>query len=100
MSGDDENRIPCGSFWVLEEAMTTPSELRRKADLFRRIKRFILDSQAVRAIGELVSEFEMTAEQLERRQRIRQRAHEIWVAQGRPQGRDVENWLKAERELK
>lgn len=30
---------------------------------------------------------------------IAKRAYEIWVAKGRPAGRDLENWKQAEREL-
>jgi hypothetical protein len=79
--------------------MTRASELRRRADRFRQMIRFITDSRAVRALRELVGEFEMTAEQLERHQLIRERAHAIWIARGRPVGQDVENWLTAECEL-
>ncbi len=31
--------------------------------------------------------------------RIRERAHAIWIAEGRPAGRATEHWLQAEREL-
>ncbi len=31
--------------------------------------------------------------------RIRQRAYEIWIEEGRPDGRDVEHWLRAKWEL-
>ena len=31
---------------------------------------------------------------------IAARAYEIWLANGRPHGRDVENWLEAERQLR
>ena len=31
--------------------------------------------------------------------RIRTRAYEIWQEQGRPEGRTVEHWLEAERQL-
>ena len=31
--------------------------------------------------------------------KIRQRAHDLWVSGGRPDGRDVEFWLQAEAEL-
>lgn len=31
--------------------------------------------------------------------RIRQRAHEIWEAEGRPEGRDRDHWQQAEQEL-
>ena len=33
-------------------------------------------------------------------ERIRQRAHEIWESEGRPQGRDADHWSRAEQELK
>jgi hypothetical protein len=32
-------------------------------------------------------------------EQVAKRAYEIWVAKGRPQGKDVENWRQAEREL-
>lgn len=33
-------------------------------------------------------------------ERIRQRAHEIWESEGRPQGRDADHWSRAEQELR
>jgi len=30
---------------------------------------------------------------------IRRRSHEIWIEEGRPEGRDLEHWLEAEAEL-
>jgi hypothetical protein len=30
---------------------------------------------------------------------IRRRSHEIWVQEGRPEGRALEHWLRAEAEL-
>jgi hypothetical protein len=53
----------------------------------------------VRAICDIAGEYEVTAAELEKRHLIRERAHAIWISAGRPQGRDVENWLAAEREL-
>jgi hypothetical protein len=32
-------------------------------------------------------------------ERIRRRAYERWEREGRPQGRDTDHWLEAEREL-
>jgi hypothetical protein len=32
-------------------------------------------------------------------ERIRQRAYEIWVREGQPQGRDAEHWAQACREI-
>lgn len=33
-------------------------------------------------------------------ERIRQRAHEIWENEGRPEGRDADHWTQAEQELR
>lgn len=30
---------------------------------------------------------------------VRKRAHEIWLAEGMPEGREVDHWLRARREL-
>lgn len=35
----------------------------------------------------------------DRQERIRQRAHEIWESEGRPEGRDAHHWSQAEQEL-
>jgi Protein of unknown function (DUF2934) len=31
--------------------------------------------------------------------RIRERAHRIWIEEGRPEGRDVEHWQRARLEI-
>lgn len=33
-------------------------------------------------------------------ERIRQRAHEIWESEGRPEGMDADHWSRAEQELR
>jgi hypothetical protein len=35
----------------------------------------------------------------DREAKIRRRAHELWEEQGRPEGRETEFWLQAEREV-
>ena len=35
----------------------------------------------------------------EAKQIIRERAHALWEADGRPEGRELQYWLRAEREL-
>jgi hypothetical protein len=59
----------------------------------------IFDPAANRAASELADDLEKTAEEMERRLRIRELAHALWVSHGRPQGRDIEFWLAAEREV-
>jgi Protein of unknown function (DUF2934) len=36
----------------------------------------------------------------EMEQEIRERAYQIWEEQGRPHGREIENWLEAERSVR
>jgi transcription initiation factor TFIIIB Brf1 subunit/transcription initiation factor TFIIB len=74
-------------------------ELRQQAERFRRLEMSISDAAAIKAINELSDELEMTAAELERHHRIRERAHEIWLERGCPTGRDVEHWVAAEREI-
>lgn len=33
-------------------------------------------------------------------ERIRQRAHEIWESEGRPEGREADHWSRAEQDLR
>jgi Protein of unknown function (DUF2934) len=79
--------------------MKRAGELRRRAEGYRRLKRLITDDRAIKALSELADETEMTAAELEKRHYIRERAHEIWIERGRPEGRDVEFWLAAEHEV-
>jgi Protein of unknown function (DUF2934) len=79
--------------------MKRVGDLRRRAEGYRQLKNKISDDRAAKALDELADESEMTADELEKRHRIRERAHEIWIEQGRPEGRDVEFWLDAEKEL-
>jgi hypothetical protein len=79
--------------------MKRAGELRQRAESYRRLKRQISDPAAVQALSELAGEFDITAEEMERRHHLRERAHGIWIERGCPEGHDVEFWLAAEREL-
>lgn len=35
----------------------------------------------------------------EREEQIRRRAHELWEQEGKPEGREMDFWLQAEREI-
>jgi Protein of unknown function (DUF2934) len=35
----------------------------------------------------------------EREEQIRRRAHELWEQEGKPAGREMDFWLRAEREI-
>ncbi|HEY2016742.1 MAG TPA: DUF2934 domain-containing protein [Bryobacteraceae bacterium] len=79
--------------------MKRADELRQRAERYRLLKRDISDPKAVQAMSELAAEYEMTAEDLERQHHIRERAREIWIEHGRPEGHDLDIWLAAEREV-
>jgi hypothetical protein len=57
------------------------------------------DAEPGQAICDLAGEFEMTAEEMERQHRIRERAHEIWIERrclsryNCPRGTLLEFWL-------
>jgi hypothetical protein len=79
--------------------MKKVGELRRRAEGYRRMRKLVTDDRASKALDDLADESELTADELERRHHTRERAHEIWIERGRPEGRDVEFWLDAEKEL-
>jgi hypothetical protein len=58
-----------------------------------------MDKRALHAITELAREYEETADELERRNMVRRRAHEMWEEQDRPHGLHLDHWHAAEREL-
>lgn len=77
------------------------SGLLLKADKYRRLARWVGDSETVQRIGRLAEELKQQARAFAKPDdaRIRNRAHEIWEENGRPAGRDLEFWLKAECEF-
>jgi hypothetical protein len=80
-------------------------ELERKIAQTSRLASAVTDRTTQRRLVELRNELTETLRRLPHRgagipeSRIRARAHELWEQHGRPQGRDEEFWLQAEREL-
>jgi hypothetical protein len=72
-----------------------------KAARYERYARLIGDQETARSILELASKLRRRAETLGEpsENRIRRRARQIWIENGRPSSRDEEFWLMAEREL-
>ena len=56
-------------------------------------------TRAAKTRSEIAPEISVTPSPLDP-SRISQRAWEIWQNEGCPEGRDVEHWLQAERELR
>jgi hypothetical protein len=73
-----------------------------KASKYRGLARWIGDRETVQRILALAEELRQRARALARpdEDHIRRRAREIWEENGRPIGRDLEFWLKAEHELR
>ena len=78
------------------------SGLLRKADKYRRLARWVGDSETVKSVEGLIEELKQQARVVAKPDdvRVRNRAHEIWEENGRPPGRDLEFWLEAEREFR
>lgn len=72
-----------------------------KAEKYRRLARWVGDSETVRSIGKFAEELKQQARAFAKPDDalIRNRAHEIWEENGRPAGRDLDFWLEAEREF-
>jgi hypothetical protein len=69
--------------------MNRARELRQRAERYWRLRRQISDPAAIQAIHDVAGELEMTAEELETRQRVQERAYALWMAHDCPEGRDV-----------
>jgi hypothetical protein len=79
--------------------MKTPHELRSEAQRYRQLVAGINDRRAIEALNELATEYDELAGHLEREQRIRRRAYEMWEEQGQPRGLHIDHWISAEQEL-
>jgi hypothetical protein len=77
------------------------AHLIEKARKYRGYARWVGDRQTVKSILALAAELSDRARALAHPDegRIRNRAREIWEENGKPQGRDLEFWLRAEREF-
>src|SRR5947208_2120425 len=78
------------------------SRVLSKALKYRSYSSWIRDSETAQSISALSEQLQRRASVLARRteNRVRRRAREIWVENGRPSGRDEEFWFEAERELR
>ena len=76
-------------------------DLLAKADKYRNLARWVTDRLTIQRIFALSLELKQRARALARpdENEIRKRAREIWEENGRPAGRDLEFWLRAEREF-
>jgi hypothetical protein len=84
---------------------TNRNDLERKIAQTRRLALAVTDGLTQRRLGELEDELSESLRRFSRRRasvhesRARARAHELWEQEGKPEGRDLEFWLRAEREL-
>ena len=77
------------------------ADLVEKANRYRDLARWVTDSETVQRILALTEELKQRARALTKPNEalIRKRAHELWEQAGKPEGRDKEFWLLAEKEL-
>jgi hypothetical protein len=81
-----------------------PRELKRKIDQADGIASRVLDPTTVERLGSWAAELRGRLKRIlsERRTKedIAARARELWEQKGRPEGRDLEFWLQAEKEIR
>jgi hypothetical protein len=80
---------------------STAASLLEKATKYREFARWVGDSETAQRILAFAEELKQRARALIKPSEglIRKRARELWEVAGRPEGRDVEFWLRAEKEL-
>jgi len=73
-----------------------------KAKKYRSFTRWITDRETAQRISALSEKLQRRASSLAKptENRVRRRARELWVENGRPSGRDKEFWFQAERECR
>jgi DUF2934 family protein len=79
-----------------------PREIEGKIAQASRVASLISDQTTRGRLSGWIEELkQMLRRQIEgrRKQEIRKRAQELWELEGRPAGRDLEFWLKAESEI-
>ena len=78
------------------------ARLLAKANKYRYFALWLGDQETVQRILALTEELKQRAVALAKPEeaKIRKRAREIWEENNRPDGRDVEFWLQAEREFR
>ena len=81
-----------------------PRELERKIDQADRIASRIVDPTVVERLSSWAQDLRARLKRIMGERRIQQeiaaRARELWEQNGRPSGRDLEFWLKAEKEIR
>lgn len=91
--------------WLCECVMDYLPELQRlehQLDLAHRAVSLISDGATVERLEAFAGEISVRLRRLKAeslQEETRRRAHELWEHEGRPEGRDLDFWLKAEREL-
>lgn len=80
-----------------------PRELERKIEQAVRIASNVTDQTTVQRLKAFVEDLRQRLTQLldarRTKHEIRARARELWEQNGRPEGRDLEFWFRAEAEL-
>ena len=88
--------------WPMDQ-VNDPRELKRQLDQAMRLVSVTSDQRTYQRIGEFIEELRQRLQRClaarRSQEEISARARELWEQHGRPPGRDLEFWLRAEREL-
>ncbi|WP_439399246.1 DUF2934 domain-containing protein [Bradyrhizobium sp. PMVTL-01] len=77
--------------------------MKRQLAAANRAMRMIVDEVTIERLRSFAQTIERKLADIQvglEKQQTRTRAHQLWEEAGRPEGRDLEFWLRAEREIK
>ncbi|HEX2656077.1 MAG TPA: DUF2934 domain-containing protein [Xanthobacteraceae bacterium] len=76
-----------------------PREIELQIEQARRVSSKINDQTTLGRLAAWIDELRQTLRKRRAKEETRKRAQELWELEGRPAGRDLEFWLRAEAEI-
>ncbi len=92
------DRGPC--FRVRARDLEEQKRIEHQIELATRVATYVKDETTVQQLINFAEELKQKLFQTMRRPQVKARSYELWEQAGRPEGRNVEFWLEAERRLK
>lgn len=74
-------------------------KIEHQIELATRAAALVKDESTVHRLRSFAEELSRKLRRMMRRGKVRARAFELWEQAGRPEGRDLEFWLEAERQI-
>lgn len=88
-----------GPFERAMSAVDEQQKIEHQIELATRAAALVKDEPTVHRLRGFAEELRRKLRRMMRRGKVRARAYELWEQAGRPEGRDLEFWLGAERQI-